>query len=146
MQGRNDHATPRRIEQRKGRTLAAADIIVGLELNEAHATQCAGGGRFKGGEACARCLGCSPLLGNPLENLGKSLLGGQRIGPRNQRRIVGAQPTEVTDGEQGDEECKQGKEYPSNADGKENLAIHGCILSASTAPLTWVRYPLRTIL
>jgi hypothetical protein len=86
------------------------------------------------------------LLGNPLEDLGESLLGAQHVTPREQRRVVGAETAQVADRDQGDEEREQGNEHPGDADCKEHLAIHGCILSALAAPSTWVRYPLATIL
>jgi hypothetical protein len=85
-------------------------------------------------------------LGNTLEHLSESLLGVQGVAPRDQRRVVGAQAAKVADCDQGDEESEQGKEYPGDTDCKENLAVHGCILSVPAAPSSWVGYPLRTIL
>ena len=43
----------------------------------------------------------------------------------DQRHVVGAQTAQVTDWDHGDEECEQGKDHPSDADCKKNLAIHG---------------------
>ena len=85
-------------------------------------------------------------MGNALEHLSESLLGAQHVTPRDQRRIVGAQATKVADRDQGNQEREQGKEYPGDTDCKENLAVHGCILSVPDAPSSWVGYPLRTIL
>jgi hypothetical protein len=73
------------------------------------------------------------VLGDPLKHLGESLLSGQRLAPRDERRVVGAEAAEVTDRKEGHKECEQGKERPHDADGKENFAIHGGILSAPTA-------------
>jgi len=142
---RSDHYTaPRRIEQREGRALSASDILKRLELNQAHATQGIRSRSFQGGNVQTESMCCRALLGYLLKGLGKALLGGERGTPRDKCCIVAAKAANAPVCSDGDKEGEKGQRHPSNADCEENLAIHGCILSASTAPSTWVGYPLAT--
>jgi hypothetical protein len=146
MQRGDDDAAPHGIKQRESGALATTNILKRLELDQAHTAQCPRGGRLKGGEARPRHLGRGALLGNALEHLGESLFCAQHVTPRDERRVVRTKAAKVAECDKGDEERQQGKDHPRDADCKENLAIHGCILSVLAAPSSWVGYPLRTIL
>jgi hypothetical protein len=81
MERRDHNATPHRIEQGEGRALATANILKGLKLDEAHATEVPRSGRLKGLEANCRLLGGCAVLGYALKYLCKSLLCRQYATP-----------------------------------------------------------------